>query len=442
MNITRTDIDALNAVINISLDRKDFGDKVARVLNDYRKNANIPGFRKGHVPMGMIKKQYETAVTADEVNKILREQLETYLREEKIDLLGNPLPKAPNEAFDWKADQMQFDFELGIAPQFEVRMEVLKKVIQYQIEASDKMIDEQLKYIRKQYGKLVSQAHPDKDFEITAQFVNTDLEIDTIANFTLADIKAKKAITALKAATTSDTLTLDIKGLFQDDATVKKILKLEDAALADLKGTLEVSLKEVNQRVLAELNQELFDKLYEAGTVTSEKELRLKVKEGMEQQFVSQSDQKLLNDVTECLVEKTKFDLPADFLKKWMQTSGKETLSAEEAIAEYDRSEKGIRYQLIEGKIIEDNKLELNFEELKDFTADLVRNQMMQYGQQPEQEQLDGIVGNILQNPEESRRISDQLMTSKMLNFFKAEAPLKVKKVSFDTFVKEAYGKA
>jgi len=258
----------------------------------------------------------------------------------------------------------------------------------------------------------------------------------------LADIKAKKAITALKAATTSDTLTLDIKGLFQDDATVKKILKLEDAALADLKGTLEVSLKEVNQRVLAELNQELFDKLYEAGTVTSEKELRLKVKEGMEQQFVSQSDQKLLNDVTECLVEKTKFDLPADFLKKWMQTSGKETLSAEEAIAEYDRSEKGIRYQLIEGKIIEDNKLELNFEELKDFTADLVRNQMMQYGQQPEQEQLDGIVGNILQNPEESRRISDQLMTSKMLNFFKAEAPLKVKKVSFDTFVKEAYGKA
>ncbi|MEO2100417.1 MAG: trigger factor, partial [Flavobacteriaceae bacterium] len=132
----------------------------------------------------------------------------------------------------------------------------------------------------------------------------------------------------------------------------------------------------------------------------------------------------------------------ADFLTKWIQTSGKEPMTAQDAAEEYKKSEKGIRYQLIEGKIINENELNMSFEELKEFTANLVRNQMMQYGQMPEQEQLDGIVSNVLSNQDETRRISEQLMGDKMLTFYKEKAPLKIKKVGFDTFVKEAYGKA
>jgi trigger factor len=149
-----------------------------------------------------------------------------------------------------------------------------------------------------------------------------------------------------------------------------------------------------------------------------------------------------MNDISEAMVEKTKFKLPADFLKKWIQTSGKEPLTEEQAIEEYDKSEKGIRYQLIEGKIINDNELKMSFDELKAFTETLVQNQMMQYGQIPEKEQLEGIVTNVLSNQEENRRISEQLMGDKMLKFYKEKAPLKIKKVGFDTFVKEAYGKA
>jgi trigger factor len=443
MNISKTDLDALNAVIKITVDRSDYETKVNTVLSDYRKNANIPGFRKGHVPMGMIKKQYQQAVIADEVNKLLRENLEKFIKEEKLDLLGNPLPKAADEQLDWNADQMDFEFELGLAPKFEVKLDQLKKVVRYEIDPEAKMINEQLDYIRKQYGKLVSQKNPDKDFEITAQFRNEELEIEKIISFKLDDLKSKKALKSLKEETINSVVNFPVKGLFKEDELLKSLLSLDDDKLKELKDSnITLEIKEINERISAELNQELFDKLYAPGTVTSEKELKERIKEDLQKQFEPQADQKLLNDITEFLVEKTKFKLPADFLKRWMKTSGKEELSPEQAAEEYEKSEKGIRYQLIEGQIITENKLDISFEELKDFAGTLVANQMRQYGQEPDETQIEGIVSNVLTNPEETRRISEQLMSNKILTFFKENAPLKQKKVGFDTFVKEAYGKA
>ena len=443
MNISKTDLDALNAVVTITLDRKDYEKRVDSVLSDYKKNANIPGFRKGHVPMGMIKKQYEKAVIADEVNKLLRDNLEKYIREEKIELLGNPLPKATNGEFDWNADQLDFEFELGLAPQFEVKLNQLKKVTHYQVEPEAKMVNEQLDYIQKQYGKLVSKDKAEKGYELTAQFKNEALEIDQISALSLDDIKSKKALTALKETQVNTALQFPIKGLFKDEDTLKRLLSPKEDQLDALKkAEIEIILKEINERIPAALNQELYDKLYTPGTITSEKELKDKVKEDLKKQFEPQADQKLLNDITEYLVEKTKFKLPEDFLKRWMQSSGKEELTAEQAAEEYKKSEKGIRYQLIEGKIISENKLDLSFEELKDYAGTLVANQMRQYGQTPEDKQIEEIVARVLTNQEETRRISEQLMSSKLLNFFKEKAPLKQKKVSFDAFVKEAYGKA
>ena len=444
MNISKTDLDALNAVIKITVDRSDYETKVNTVLSDYRKNANIPGFRKGHVPMGMIKKQYQQAVIADEVNKLLRENLEKFIKEEKLDLLGNPLPKAADEELDWNADQMDFEFELGLAPKFEVKLDQLKKVVRYEIDPEAKMINEQLDYIRKQYGKLVSQKNPDKDFEITAQFRNEELEIEKISSFKLDDFKSKKALKSLKEETTiNSVVNFPVKGLFKEDELLKSLLSLDDDKLKELKDSnITLEIKEINERIPAELNQELFDKLFAPGTVTSEKELKERIKEDLQKQFEPQADQKLLNDITEFLVEKTKFKLPADFLKRWMQTSGKEELTPEQAAEEYEKSEKGIRYQLIEGQIITENKLDISFEELKDFAGTLVANQMRQYGQEPDETQIEGIVSNVLTNPEETRRISEQLMSNKILTFFKENAPLKQKKVGFDAFVKEAYGKA
>lgn len=443
MDISKTDIDQLNSVINMTIDRKDYEKKVVSVLSDYRKNANIPGFRKGHVPMGMIKKQYEKAVIADEVNKLLRENLDKYIKDEKLELLGNPIPKASKEDLDWEASKLNFEFELGLAPKFNIKLNVLKKVVCYEIEPEKKMIQEQLIHLQKQYGKLVSQKKIEKGYEITAQFRNQEVELEKMVNFSIEDIKSKKLILALNEAKTGAILSFPAKRLFKDNVTAKRLLSVDDKKLEDIfKVDVTIELKEINERILADLNQELFDKLYEPGTVSSVKDLEEKIKVGLQTQFEPQANQKLMNDISEAIVEKTKFKLPVDFLKKWIQTSAKEPMTKEEAVNEFNKSEKGIRYQLIEGKIISENELNITFEELKDFTAIMVQKQMLQYGQTPEKEKLDEIVSNIMSNQEETRRISEQLMGDKMLNFYKDKAPLKTKKIGFDAFIKQAYAKA
>ena len=442
MQITRTDVDALNAKVAISIEQVDFTEKVDTILKDYKKNANIPGFRKGHVPMGMIKKQYETAVTAEEVNKLLQENLNKYIQEEKLELLGNPLPVMQDE-IDWKADQLSFEFELGLAPKFEVKVKAKKAITQFQIEADKKMIDEQLTYMQKQYGKLEAQSTIEKGAELTLHVTNKEAAIDTTPTIEFDQFKGKKNTDALKGAKLNEAITFKTKGLFTEDHITARALGVTTEALADIPAEVNITVTEANKRILAELDQELFDKLYEPGTVKNVTELKDKIKEGIEKQFVQQTDQKLLNDVTESLIEATKFDLPKEFLIRWLQNSGEQPLTEEEAIEEYDKSEKGIRYQLIEGSLIKNHDLQVKFEELQSFAKDMIKQQMAQYGQlNPEDKELDDIVARIFSNQEETKRLSDQLMSQKLLNFYKENANLKLKKVNYEAFVKEAYGSA
>ena len=440
MKISRKDSDALNTLITIHIERNDFEEKVKNVLTDYRKKANVPGFRKGHVPMGIIKKQYETAVTADEVNKLLQQNLDQYLKDEKLNILGNPLPVI-QEDLDWKASELSFTFELGLSPEFEVELSEKNKVTHYQITASDEMIDDQIKHYRKQFGKLIAQKNAKDDFEITAAIKNKAAEINTTHTFDLGQIKGKSNLATIGKATVGDVVKLKFKNLFKDESTATRILGVSVDKLKEIEGEISFDIKEINERVLAEMNQEFFDKIYGPDIVKSEKEMRAKIIEGIEKQFEQQSDQKLLNDVTEYLVAKTKFDLPAEFLKKWMQNSGEHPLSAEAAKEEFERSEKGIRYQLIEGKIIADHDLQIKFEELKAFAKEMIVMQMAQYGQaELPDEEMEGIVARVMSNQDETRKLSEQLMSKKLLEFYKSNLSLKKKKLSFDAFIKEAYG--
>ena len=442
MQITRTDVDALNAKVAISIEQKDFSEKVDKILKDYRKNANIPGFRKGHVPMGMIKKQYETAVTADEVNKLLQENLNNYIQEEKLELLGNPLPVMQDD-IDWKANKLDFEFELGLAPSFKVKVKGKKAVTHFKIEADKKMVEEQVGYIQKQYGKIESQSSIEEGFELSLHAVNEEAEIDNSSTIEWDQLKGKKNSDALKGAQLNEAIVLKTKGLFKEDHVLARVLGTTVDKLADAPKEINLTVTEANKRTLADLDQELFDKLYEPGTVKTVTDLKGKIKEGIEKQFEQQTEQKLLNDVTESLISETKFDLPKEFLIRWLQNSGEQPLSEEEAAEEYEKSEKGIRYQLIEGALIKENDLQIQFEELQNFAKEMIKKQMAQYGQlNPSDKELDEIAARIFSNQEETKRLSDQLMSQKLLDFYKENAKLKVKKVNYETFVKEAYGAA
>lgn len=439
MNITKENVDALNAVVKVEISVEDYQEKVNKILQDYRKKADIPGFRKGQVPMGMVKKQYGKSVMIDEVNKLLQESLNKFLVEEKLDILGNPLPKIQDD-FTWDKENYSFEFELGLAPEFEVNLDAKKKITQYNIIADDELLDKEVENLQKRFGKIVSQDKITEGVTITGIFENADKKIEKKSTIEFNAIKGKANKKKFLEAKVGDVIELKSKGLFDDDHKLMGALGLSHDEIHGLDIPLTFKIEEINITELAELNQELFDKIFGPDVVKTTDELRAKIKEDAEKQFQNQADQQLFNAVTEYLVENTKFDLPADFLKKWLVVAGEKPLTPEQAVEEYEKSEKGLRYQLIEGKVIKDNDIKIDFEELKDFTKGFVIAQMAQYGQlNPAEKELDEIVQRVLSNKEEAKRLQDQLLSQKLLNFFKENITFKVKEVTYEDFVKEVY---
>ncbi|WP_445719516.1 trigger factor [Flavobacterium sp.] len=440
MNITKKQVDALNAIVTVAITKEDYSDKVEKVLADYRKNASISGFRKGAVPMSLIQKQYGKAVLLEEVNKVLQASLNNYLSTEKLDILGNPIPVV-TESIDWDAENFSFDFELGLAPQFSVDLSAKNNVTKFNVIADEKMLNDQVDRIAKQYGKLISQSEVKADYEVRGTFTNEEKGINAPANFALDIFANKKVAKSFIGKKVGDVVAVETKGLFDDDHKLMDYLKVSHDDVHGLDILVNFTIEEINAVEKAEMNQELFDKLFGEGVVTSVEEVKAKIKEDAEVQFAQQADQKFLNDVTDFLIESTKFELPAAFLKKWIQTAGENPLSAEQAEEEYAKAEKGLRFQLIEGKVMADNNLQITFEDLKAHTAELIKKQMAQFGQlNPSEEEINGIVARVMSNQDEVKRLSEQVMSEKMLGLYKEKVKSKTKEVNYDQFIKEMYG--
>ena len=439
MNITKENIDALNAVVKVDIVAGDYQEKVTELLTDYRKKADIPGFRKGHVPMGMIKKQYGKSIMIDEVNKLLQESLNKFLAEEKLDILGNPIPRI-KENFDWDAETFSFEFELGLVPEFEIDLSQKNKIKQYNIVATDSLIEEEVKNIQTRYGKMSSLDEATEHSNVTGTFINEEKEINKKSTFLVNDLKGKKNEKKVIGAKVGDVIALETKKLFEDDHKLEQILGVAHDVIHDLDITVTFTVEDITKTEPADLDKELFDKLFADGSVTTVTELREKIKEDAEKQFQQQGDQQLLNAITEYLVENTKFDLPSEFLQKWLATAGEKPLTADEAEAEYKKSEKGLRYQLIEGKIMKDNDIKLEYAELVEYAKGFIRTQMAQFGNMnPEEKELEDIAGRILQNQEEAQKLQSQLISQKLLGFFKEKISFKTKEVSYEDFIKEVY---
>ena len=439
MNITKENIDALNAVIKVAIVADDYRAKVDQMLSDYRKKADIPGFRKGHVPMGMIKKQYEKSIMIDEVNKLLQDSLNKFLTEEKIDILGNPIPKIEKD-FSWDSEVFSFEFELGLAPQFEVDLTSKKKVTQYVISADDALIDKEVENLQSRYGKMSAVDVIKDKTNVTGTFVNEEQQIENKSTINLSDLKGKANLKKFVGNKVGDVIELKTKGLFSDDHKLEGALGLSHEQIHGLDIEVSFTIEETTEIELADLDQELFDKLFTDGSVKTVSELRKKIQEDAEKQFQQQADQQLLNSVTEYLIDNTSFDLPSAFLQKWLATAGEKELTPEQAVEEYNKSEKGLRYQLIQEKIIKDNDIKLDYEELKEYAKGFIRSQMAQFGNMnPEDAELDDIANRILTNQEEAKKLQDQLLSQKLMTFYKEKMTFKTKKVTYEGFIKEVY---
>ena len=390
--------------------------------------------------MDVVRKQFEKPAIIEEVTALVNKGLKDYIAKEKLDLLGNALPRT-NENFDWNADELVFEYELGIAPEFSVDLARASGVTKYKIIADETLLNEQVERIQKQYGKILTETEVKNFFEINGTFSNEEKNISNQALISLdvfADAKTGKQFIGKKVG---DVITLKTKGLFTDDHKLMDYLKVAHDDVHGLDIEVNFTIDAIQSIEKAEINDELFAKLFPNGEVTTLEGLKARIKEEAEQQFVQQADQQFLNDVTEALLETTQFDLPETFLKKWIQTIGETPLTPEQAEAEFVKSERGLRYQLIESKIFIDNNLQVRFDELKDFTSGLIRQQMAQFGQANATDaEVDGIVSRVMSNQEEIKRISDQVLSLKMIDLYKTSVKANEKEVNHQDFVKAMYG--
>lgn len=441
MNITQNNIDDLNAVLTVIIEKEDYQEKVEKVLKDYRKNATIKGFRKGQVPMSLIRKQHEKAVVFDEVNQLLQQGINEHIQKEKISILGNPLPIA-DESFDWDADQLKFEFELGLAPEFDVDLSKVE-VETYKVKVDDEEVQKYVENFAKRFGSMKSLDKVAKDGEVNIKVIIKELDEDKkvveggleketflfteeIAN--AKDFHGKKV---------GDVVVVNSKDLYEDPMNLENTLGLTAEEIATFDKDLEITIKEITAMEASEINQELFDKVYGEGAVKDEAEFRQKIREEAEKMYARETDKQMMNDVVKSLIDITKFDLPNDFLSRWLHQTNDKIESLEAAKEQLVKEEEGLRYQLIESKVAEKYELNVEYADVEATAKKLIKEQLAMYGQTniPE-EDLEKIVQSSLQNQEEFRRMADQVFADKMMQAFKENAKLTQKEVTFDEFVK------
>ncbi|TRX39034.1 trigger factor [Flavobacterium restrictum] len=440
MDIKRVAIDAVNETIVMTVVHMDYKGQVAKRINEKMPLATVKGFRKGAVPKDLVAKQYGKGIKQEEVKKVVDLALERFVQSERLNLLGTPLPKV-NDNFDWDAEELTFEYEIGLVPSFELNLEAENNIVKYVVTADDKLIDGQVERIQKQFGKAIPQEAVVADSDITGTFANEAEGITNTTTIALSIFKDKATADAFIGKQVGDVVTVNTKGLFEDDHQLMDYLKVGHDNVHGLEVDVTFTIEQINGAEAAELNQDLFDKLFGAGTVATLEELKAKIKEDAESQFAQQADQKLLADVQDFLIESTKFDLPAAFLKKWLQTVGEKQLTPEEAEIEYARSERGLRFQLIEGLAMAQSNIKITFEDLKTFTAKNIRQQMAQFGQtNPTDAEVQGIVARVLSNQDEVKKLSDQVVGEKLLEMFKEKANPTTKEVTYDQFIAASYG--
>ena len=443
MNITQERIDDLNALLKVQISAADYQDKVEAVIKNYRKTANIPGFRKGKVPVGQIKKMYGKAILVEEVNKLIQEAIYNYITENKIEVLGNPLPTTTDLDWDNTTD-FNFEFEMGLSPAFEVNMDKKSKFDYYKIEADKKMVDHYTSDMAKRYGSMTNPEKSEKADLIMGEFTQLDSEgnvledgINHSASVALDIVSDKKAQKVLTGVTKDDEVVVKITNKFSSDVAHMLNISKEDAKI--LNSNFRFKIKSISRMTPAEMNQDLFDKVFGKDEVKNEKEFKAKIKEEVEKSFVGESDNKLKNDVILHLIDKVNLELPDTFLKKWLVQTNENGLTAEQVEAEYEQYSKSLKWQLIENKIIKDNNLEVKNEDVVAHTRELIVQNFAQYGQPaPEDKKLDEIAAQVLTNEEERKKVYNQLYDAKTLMLYKEKFKLTEKTVTYDEFVKLA----
>lgn len=445
MNITQDKIDNLNAVLTVKINPDDYTIRVEKAIKEQAKKAKIPGFRPGMVPPSHIKRIYGKEILINEINDLLNDTLTNYIVENKLEVLGQPMPKRTvDKEFNWDfTDEFEFSYEMGLAPEFTLNFSSKDILKQYVIKVDDKTLAERITNLRKSYGKMTN---PDISLENDVLFValkqlsmdgslfeegitnETSLRLDMIK-----DLEIKQSLIGLAK---EDSVTVDIQKAFDNNtAYIAKLLKISEEDAKDLKSNFQLTIKNINRLEEADLNQEFFDKLFGKDVVTTEEAFKAKITEELEVMMVQNAEQKLHTDLHQLGLEKFNFNLPDDFLKRWLRASNEKVMD-EELEEGYADFAKKLRWTLAENKIIKENSIEIKYEDVLAETKKMMDTQFRMYSPQPISEnEVEQHAVQFLQKKENAQRVFDQVKTQRIFDYLKNVVTLARTEIMYADFI-------
>ena len=445
MNITQEKLNDLNAVIKISIAPEDYTEKVEKTIKDQAKKATLPGFRKGMVPVAHIKKMYGRSILVEEINKMLSDTLNNYLSENKVEILGQPLPKVDeSKEFKWDfTDAFEFEYEIGLAPAVELSIGAADEFKAYQVKADDETLASRVKNIRKSYGKMTNpEVSADEDVlyadlaELSADGSVFEGGINHTGSIRLDQVTDENVKQSLIGLKKDDVVQLDLQQAFgNNENVIAKLLDITEDAAKELKSTFQVTVKNVNRLEEADLNQEFFDKIFGEGVVTDEAGFTAKITEEIEGMFKQDADRKLQNDIYTKLTEEIKMELPDEFLRKWLKATN-EKLTDEELAEGYDDFAKNLKWTLIENKIIKDNNIEIKYDEVFATAKERLDAQFRMYSPAPmPDDQLTQYTTTFLQERDNANRIFEEVKALKVFNHIKSVATISEEEIAYNKFI-------
>ncbi len=449
MNISFEAPDKINGLMTITLEKEDYQGEVEKTLKDYRKRANVPGFRPGMTPMGLIKRQFGAAVKVDVVNKMLGEKLYGYVRENKIQMLGEPLPSDKQEALDFEGDApLTFKFDIAVAPEFEAKLSGKDKIDYYNITVDDKLIDQQVEMYQSRAGQYEKAEQYDPE---QRDMLKGDLrELDEKGNvkeggITVADavlmpqyMKVDDQKKLFDGAKLGDIITWNPRKAYpESDVEVSSLLKIQKEEVKDHEGDFTFQITEISRFVKAEINQQLFDQTFGEGTVKDEKEFRQKIADIISQQFKADSDYKFLQDVRKHMEKKVgKLEFPEAILKRVMLNNNKDK-GADFVEKNFEASIKELGWHLIKEQLVAAQEIKVEDDDLKNVAKEAARAQFAQYGMSnvPD-EYLENYAAEMLKKRENVDGLVDRAVDVKLTAALKGVVKLNEKDITLEDFQK------
>lgn len=446
MNISQEAAGDLTAIIHINLLESDYIDAVNKQLSEYRKKANMPGFRPGMVPMGMIKKMYGNSVMVDEVNKSLSEALNNYIVENKINVLGNPIPnteKTTNIDFANKKD-FDFYFDIGLAPEIDIKLSKDINVPMYTIEISDKELDDAVEDVKNRFGEDENPEVSEEGDALQGKFIEVDAEgnpveggVENDGFLKFEDVKLKTIQKKLIGNKVGDSITINLMKAIKDESKVASLLNRHEEGDEKLNSDYKLEIAKVVRVHIAELGEELYKKVFPSRDIKTEEEFRVALSEDLQNHFQRDTDRQFLGDTIKELLKIADIQLPDEFLKKWLVESNEGKISAEQIDTQYDSYARTFRWQLLEGELLKEHRevMEVKEEEVRAKVAGYFQSMGGAAELTP---QIEGIIDQVLSNGEEKQKIYNDIQDEKLITLFKDNVTAKMSSVTKDKFIEIA----